>query len=362
MKKMQTQLLMFKKSSCLKILLIFCGLCFVFVFKVYSFQVDSVISRDSNVRWLKDPKSIYNLLRGKGISVNTDIVYDTPKRCKLDLLLPKDYQKLPSVPVVMIFHGGGFVKGDRFKGAARFSREVGRFLANDIAVALVDYPLMDRYKTDMNTLQCITQAARSVQFIRHNAKKYNINSNKIIALGSSAGAGITLFLATNELKDSVAENKMYRESSRIAVAGLFDTQMGYNFFDWEKYFKIKMKYSPKIVAQMRFHYKLKNINSNEALVLREKLAFQEQLTKNFTPPLFLSCSTDESVPLDPNKVGQMIHHVMHSNVLYIKATEQKIKCQLVIKKKRCANVKLPIDFVNFALNNLKGNSKIKNKK
>ena len=332
---------------------------FIFIFfctisnQMGALQIDHILSRDSNIRWKRNPRAIYNLLKGKGITVHDAIKYDKKKQCELDLLLPRNIKKVTSVPVVILFHGGGFIKGTRYQAAGRFKDEIRRFLGNGFAIALVDYPLMKLNDNAMNTLQCITQAARSIQFLRHNAKKYKLNPNKFVVAGSSAGAGITLYLATNELKDANAENPVYRESSKINVAGLFNGQMGYNFSDWEKYFNLRLKYEPKIVAQMRFHYNVKNINSDEAKELKKKLAFQEQLSKKFTPPLFLFCSTDEKVSTNLNKLNNLIHHVTHLKVLALKARTQQIPYQLVIKKTRCADNKQPTNFVQFAIKYLK---------
>ncbi len=328
-------------------------ICVLFISVSYSLQVDQVLTRDSNVKWQKNPQAIYNRLRGQGITVHTAIKYDTPKGCELDLLLPKNIKKRNSVPIAVFFHGGGFVKGNRYQAAGFFRDDIRKLLGNGFAIVLVDYPLMKPLENNMNTLQCITQAARSIQFLRYKAKKYNLNPQKIAVAGSSSGAGITLFLATNKLQNLQAKNPMYRESSKINVAGLFNGQMGYNFSDWEKYFNLKLKYESKIIKRMRFHYNLKNINSAEAKELKKKLAFQEQLTNKFTPPLFLSSSSDEKVPMNLNKIGNLIHHVNHLKVIAIKAKEKNIPVQLIIKKTRCTNVKLPTTFTQFVIKYLK---------
>ena len=328
-------------------------ICILFTSVSYSLQIDQVLTRDSNVQWQKNPRVIYNRLRGQGIAVHTAIKYDTKQGCELDLLLPKNIKKRNNVPMVVFFHGGGFIKGDRYQAAGFFRDDIRKLLGNGFAIVLVDYPLMKPLDNNMNTLQCITQAARSIQFLRYNAKKYNLNPQKIAVAGSSAGAGITLFLATNELQNLKAENPMYRKSSKINVAGLFNGQMGYNFSDWEKYFNLKLKYESKIIARMRFHYNLKNTNSAEAKELKKKLSFQEQLTTEFTPPLFLSSNSDEKVQMNLNKLGNLIHHVNHLKVLSVKAKEKNIPIQLIIKKTRCIDVKLPKTFTQFVIKYLK---------
>lgn len=92
---------------------------------------------------------------------------------------------------VVIFAGGGYCGRAEHEGQG-----YAEFLAqNGITAFVVDYrvaphsfplPLLD--------------ARRAIRFVRHNAKEYGINPQKIAAMGSSAGGHLTALLCTYQGK------------------------------------------------------------------------------------------------------------------------------------------------------------------
>ena len=75
--------------------------------------------------------------------------------------------------------------------------------------------------------------ARAVQFLRHNAKKYNLDPKRVGAYGESAGAGASLWLATHDdLANAKAEDPVLRESSRLTAAAGFWVQATYDVIQW----------------------------------------------------------------------------------------------------------------------------------
>ncbi|MBO1255612.1 alpha/beta hydrolase [Alteromonas sp. 5E99-2] len=68
---------------------------------------------------------------------------------------------------------------------------------------------------------------RAVQFIRHNAERFNIDEHWVGGMGHSSGASlITLLAVSDDVADTHAFDQINRESSRIQavvpVSGLFD--------------------------------------------------------------------------------------------------------------------------------------------
>ena len=105
---------------------------------------------------------------------------------KLDLYLPEGAGPFP---VIVNIHGGGFKLGD--KGMVDDASGKA-FLAAGYAIASIDYRLSGEAKFPAAVLD----AKAAVRFLRANAAKYNLNPDKVVAFGQSAGGNIASMLGT----------------------------------------------------------------------------------------------------------------------------------------------------------------------
>ncbi|MCD6118089.1 alpha/beta hydrolase [bacterium] len=109
------------------------------------------------------------------------------KKLELDLFLPEQPIDKP-VPCIICVHGGGWRVNRRvwFEPFAKYLASKG------FAAVTIDYRMLPAVKV----IDCVYDTKAAVRWVRANAKKFNIDSNKIGAIGASAGAHLVALLAT----------------------------------------------------------------------------------------------------------------------------------------------------------------------
>ena len=116
-------------------------------------------------------------------------------------------------PLVVFFHGGGFRSGDKSSVPAWLVRDC---LDEGISVASANYRLSQTATFPAPMLD----GARAIQFLRHNAAELGIDPDRIAASGSSAGAGIALWVGFH---DDLADSRSEDPVARAVVAGLLSS-------------------------------------------------------------------------------------------------------------------------------------------
>lgn len=125
-------------------------------------------------------------------------------------------------PLVIFFHGGGFIGGDKSSVPAWL---VDHCLAQGISVASANYRLSRQAPYPAPMLD----GARAIQFLRFKAKELDIDPRHIAACGNSAGAGIALWAGFHDdLADPASADPVLRQSSRLACLGLVGAQTSYD--------------------------------------------------------------------------------------------------------------------------------------
>ena len=115
-------------------------------------------------------------------NVETNIVYGGHGRCRLDVMWTKD--SVHGLPVVVWFHGGGLVKGDKF------------FLPltdHHIVQVAVRYPFLSG-EDAVSAEQLLDAAAQAVAWTVKNIERYKGNPRKVFLSGHSAGGYIAMML------------------------------------------------------------------------------------------------------------------------------------------------------------------------
>jgi len=128
------------------------------------------------------------LLREQGFRIQPDIDYLTAsgKELKLDIYRPAG-SEAKALPVVLYFHGGGWVAGSRERAAWSALP----FLHMGFAVVNVSYRLANVALAPA----AVEDTLCALQWVGINAKKYGFDVNKVVTSGDSAGGHLALATA-----------------------------------------------------------------------------------------------------------------------------------------------------------------------
>ena len=161
-------------------------------------------------------------IEGTNARFSMDVPYDQYDKTKFDIFLPDS-----STPtgLVIFIHGGGFTGGDKaFIYNSTFESDITELLNNGVAVATINYRLIETGDTE-GVLKSLNDSKRALQYIRYIHNELNIDKDKIVLYGSSAGASTSLWLATNDdLKELNSDDLVLRESTRVKGLAIKATQ------------------------------------------------------------------------------------------------------------------------------------------
>lgn len=156
-----------------------------------------------------------------GFTAQLNVVYSTVNNweAKMDIYLPSKDNK--PTPVVINIHGGGWNHGVK-ESQTGFST----FFKAGFAVANIEYRL-----TGQATAPAAVEDARcALIYLIKNAKALNIDANKIVIMGGSAGGHLALMaglLGNNPIFDSYCSGV-----ENIKVAAIIDKYGITDVWDW----------------------------------------------------------------------------------------------------------------------------------
>ena len=128
-----------------------------------------------------------------------------------NIAIPLEKQSKPSVAIIFL-HSGGFVSGTKDKYNNRISKYAQKL--NVVAVSS-GYRLSPEYGFPA----AIEDVKANIRFLKAHAKDLNIDPNKIIVAGSSAGGYLAAMAAVTGNDSSFSKNGLYTEfDSKIQFA------------------------------------------------------------------------------------------------------------------------------------------------
>ncbi len=159
--------------------------------------------------------------------VRNDVTYSKvgDHELLLDAFVPT---KDGTYPAVLVVHGGGWRMGDRkqLRGYARSLTRLG------CVCFAIDYRLAPKHKFPAQIEDC----RAAVRWIREHAGEYNVNANKLGAIGYSAGGHLVSLLATTGEAPSEANGNVDTRVQAVAAGGA-PTEFRYlpDKGEWAKY-------------------------------------------------------------------------------------------------------------------------------
>lgn len=145
--------------------------------------------------------------------VEIDVAYDDddPAQC-VDVYLAESDEP---VPAMIYIHGGGWRAGSK-KSVPPWLRRL--VAAGEASVVSVEYRFTNAATHPAQVNDCL----RAVQFVRHNAEKWNIDPERLGVTGGSAGGHLTAYVTLHDdIADSNSDDPVARLSSRVACGVSF---------------------------------------------------------------------------------------------------------------------------------------------
>lgn len=245
-----------------------------------------------------------------------DLKYGPHRRNVMDVWLAKSDKPTPGLVSI---HGGGFRGGNKSVSGGILQA----CLDSGISVVAITYRLSDEAIAPAQFLD----SARAIQFIRHNAKEWNLDPTRLAATGGSAGAGISLWLGFHEdLADPDNEDPVLRQSTRLTCMAVYNGQTSYDPRFIRDLFPGTTTYKESALAKL-FGVDLNKLDDlpQEKYRLFEEVSALPHLTKDDAPvALFYASKLD--TPITSQGIG--IHHPRFGKALKEKMDELEVECEV----------------------------------
>ncbi len=152
-----------------------------------------------------------------------NILYGETNREVCDIFLP-----VSDTPtgVVIEFHGGGFISGDKTLTYSSAAEEefVQKLLDHNIAYITANYDLMETVLERKGVISSLESSLKLITYLEQNLKTYNLDRDKFILKGQSSGAGISMWIG-------------YQNNNILAVS-ISQPQATYDLLKWNEIFSV----------------------------------------------------------------------------------------------------------------------------
>ena len=130
---------------------------------------------------------------------------------KVDIFYKESSLHKANNSAIAFFHGGAWVCGDR----SDFYAASERYASKGMIAFSFQYRFADHKK--LTPIECLMDAKSAIRWIRINAKDYNIDVNKIIASGQSAGGHLAVCTAMIDMYDDPKDDLNVSSKPNVIV-------------------------------------------------------------------------------------------------------------------------------------------------
>lgn len=255
---------------------------------------------------------------------HADIAYGPHVRNRLDLYIAESDRP---TPVIVCIHGGGFKGGD--KDSFHSNKQlIDAARSAGISLATVNYRLTDGgkhpYPIPMH------DSARAVQFLRANAKKYNLDKRRFAATGGSAGGCMSMWLGFHDdMADPDSEDPVLRESTRLIAVAPNNGQSCLHLPTLLKWFDVKS------LQEHGGGRPLFGVKPDEPLLNDQTVALSidaSPLThvNESDPPCFMTFGANKKID-EHSEPGVWVHHPIMGFELQKVMKEKGLECHVKYK-------------------------------
>lgn len=250
-----------------------------------------------------------------------DVKYGEHPQQAFDLWLVEKAEASKPTALCIYIHGGGFQGGDK---SGVTSDSIKRMRDAGISFASMNYRLTNGGEFPYPT--AMQDAARGLQLIRSRADEWNIDPEKIVCYGGSAGAGISLWLAFHDdLADPASSDPIARQSTRIMAAGTLAGQSTYDLRTYREWFGVPDLPQHSALPAFYAMQDGETCDSPRVARLAEDASPINHLSPD-DPPVFMAYSVKNVPVTRETNQSTWVHHPLLGLKLQEAMTEIGLEC------------------------------------